>query len=89
MGKTLNDFINELLEIKEQYGGDIPLIHTDKNYELKGNLVDVSIYDKVKVINVKKAQMLCTDDFDHSFYTADIYKECLSEDENSIKALEL
>ena len=86
---TLEEYINGLKEIAKEYGPHIPVIHKSKNYELKDSLVDVYIYEKYEVVDVKKKKALFIDDFDHTTYTQDIYEECSSVDKNAIKAVKL
>lgn len=87
MGKTLDTYIEELLKIKEEYGGDIPLIKVSENYELRGNMEEVKSSRNVTVLNVKKENQTFTDDFDHEPYTVEVFVVCSDNEPNKIKAL--
>ena len=84
---TLDKYIDKLLKVKEQYGGDIDIVETSDNYELHGNIVPVSDYKNIKVKAMKLQQKTFFDYFDGTSYRSDVYISCDENDKNAVNVI--
>lgn len=89
MDMTLDIYIQKLLELKEEHGGDVLIVHKDDNYELKDNMTAMCKYKVLNVSYMKKETKTFVDDFDGTRYNCDVYTKCNKNDKKSIKVLKI
>lgn len=89
MDMTLDDYIQKLLKLKEQYGGDVLIVQEDDNYELKNNITALCKYKVLNVSYMKKEERTFIDSFDGINYNCNVYVNCDMNSEDAIKVLKI